>query len=87
MRHARPVQVSYSGRRLQTILFNHEDRDWLLENQAASVDLVRAARTQGSNPKTSVQGRWLFRTSTSRRSRSSSIEYAFHENAVELRRT
>ena len=59
MRHARPVQVSYSGRRLQTILFNHEDRDWLLENQAASVDLVRAVRARGIEPENIGPGRWL----------------------------
>lgn len=43
MQHSRAADASYSGRRLQTILFNHRDRDWLLENLNASRTLLRSA--------------------------------------------
>jgi hypothetical protein len=44
MQHARTAEASYSGRRLQTILFNHTDASWLQDNIHAARELVRAAR-------------------------------------------
>lgn len=38
MQHARRADASYSGRRIQTILFNHRDANWLTHN----TDAVRA---------------------------------------------
>jgi len=38
MQNARTAEASYAGRRLQTILFNHRDPEWLTDN-------VKAART------------------------------------------
>lgn len=38
MQNARTAEASYAGRRLQTILFNHRDPEWLSDN-------VKAART------------------------------------------
>ncbi|MEI7560272.1 MAG: Z1 domain-containing protein [Actinomycetes bacterium] len=40
MRKAMPASVSYAGRRLQTILFSHKNRDWLEGNMQAGVNLV-----------------------------------------------
>jgi len=39
MRSAVKAQVSYSGRRVQTIMFNEEDKDWLESNIKATKDL------------------------------------------------
>lgn len=44
MQRARPAKASYSGRRLQTILFNHRDREWLSENITAGRELIQATR-------------------------------------------
>lgn len=40
MRKARTASMSYSGRTVQTILFNHLDRTWLDDNLAATSDLL-----------------------------------------------
>jgi hypothetical protein len=42
------AQVSYSGRRLQTILFDHRDRDWLEANLTAGRELLAAAAPSAS---------------------------------------
>jgi Z1 domain len=41
------TDVSYSGSREQTILFNHKDKDWLRANIDATEELFRAAREAG----------------------------------------
>ncbi len=43
MQNAKRAEASYAGRRLQTILFNHLDRDWLTENIEAGRSLVSAS--------------------------------------------
>lgn len=40
MRKAQQANVSYSGRRLQTILFNHRDLEWLQDNIGATRGLL-----------------------------------------------
>jgi hypothetical protein len=47
MRSAIKVNVSYSGTKVQTILFNDDDKNWLDGNIAATVALVSAARAAG----------------------------------------
>ena len=54
MQHARTADASYSGRRLQTILFNHRDRHWLLGNLQAGRALIDAA--EGSTVRTARPG-------------------------------
>ncbi len=44
MRAAVSAEVSYSGRRVQTIRFRHRDRDWLINNQQVAIDLLGSAR-------------------------------------------
>lgn len=46
MRSARKAEQSYSGRRIQTILFEHAEREWLEHNLDAARLLVRRARAQ-----------------------------------------
>ena len=43
MQHARLADASYSGRRIQTILFNHRDIGWLEGNRLAAQTLVESA--------------------------------------------
>lgn len=43
MQNAKTAQQSYSGRRIQTILFNHLDANWLAGNIAAARGLVEQA--------------------------------------------
>jgi hypothetical protein len=47
MRSAVKVNVSYSGTKVQTILFNDEDKSWLDTNIEATAALVAAARAAG----------------------------------------
>jgi hypothetical protein len=48
MASGEPVDRSYSGRRVQTILFHHENADWLGENLEATRNLLTAAREAGA---------------------------------------
>jgi hypothetical protein len=54
MRHAIAVSMSFSGQRPQTTIFNSADKDWLMENIAATRDLfdkqVRSGRVEKSFP-------------------------------------
>jgi len=86
MRHARPVKVSYAGRRLQTILFNHRDRGWLLANKAAASSLIEAARLRVGDAEDIGVGRWMFSDVGVEAIRAFLNEYEFHSNAVELQR-
>lgn len=86
MRHARPVKVSYAGRRLQTILFNHRDRGWLLENREAASNLVRGAVASAGDPEDIGLGRWMFSDVRVDAIRVFLARYEFHPNAVELQR-
>lgn len=47
MRSAVKAKVSYSGTKVQTILFHTDDRDWLAGNIAAVEQLVSQAKSQG----------------------------------------
>lgn len=50
MQHARTADASYSGRRLQTILFNHRDHDWLEHNRVAGQKLLISAKDATTRP-------------------------------------
>jgi hypothetical protein len=47
MRSAIKAQVSYSGRRVQTIMFNEDDSDWLESNITATKDLFERLLSEG----------------------------------------
>ncbi|HEX2092243.1 MAG TPA: Z1 domain-containing protein [Longimicrobiaceae bacterium] len=59
MRHAVAAQMSFSGRRVQTILFNHRDHPWLQQNIDATRELLRRATAAGQLPQDLEHGRWL----------------------------
>lgn len=81
MQHARRAQVSYAGRRLQTILFNHKDRDWLSTNIDAAQSLLRS--TDGAERKTKG-GIITIRGVDSQHIISFLSAYNFHENSRDL---
>ncbi|RBY76274.1 alpha-1,4 polygalactosaminidase [Blastococcus sp. TF02-09] len=61
MKAAEDVAVSYSGRRIQTILFNHRDRDWLADNIRASRRLLGAAeRAIARSPREAGSNRYVY---------------------------
>ncbi len=59
MKSATDSQVSYSGRRLQTILFEHRDEAWLGRNIDAAFELVVASG--GSSAEQLGRGRYIYR--------------------------
>lgn len=83
MRKAVQVRVSYSGTRVQTILFRHRDASWLTDNLSAARDLLEVAASTGR----------LTRRPTAHVIRDVPVEavkeflerYHFHEGNIELR--
>ncbi|MDT5014775.1 MAG: hypothetical protein QOD39_935 [Mycobacterium sp.] len=81
MQAAVDCQVSYSGRRLQTILFEHRDRDWLLRNLAAGRALIANA---GTSPQDIGRGRLLWNDVAVEVIESFLDAYQFHPDAQDL---
>jgi len=84
MRHATQAQVSYGGRRIQTILFNHLDVDWLDGNIAATRQLIGAASDYGIEPDNSQKDYWIFRNVRAAAILEFLGTYKFHEQARDL---
>jgi Z1 domain len=78
------AQVSYSGRRLQTILFNHRDRGWLEANLEAGRELVRAAAPSARERVEPRPGTIVFKGVDSREALAFIDAYGFHERARDL---
>jgi hypothetical protein len=76
--------VSYSGRRVQTILFNHKDRSWLEGNRTATGNLIQKARAQGITEEY-TRGNLVLRKIPVEIISSFLSEYSFHENSLELK--
>jgi hypothetical protein len=85
MQHAVEAQVSYGGRRLQTIMFAHRDRRWLDRNLDAGRNLIARLREDGCEP-VELPGRWLIEGASADRVIGFIEEYQFHERSFELRR-
>lgn len=83
MQAARTCHVSYSGRRLQTILFEHRDRGWLEANLEAARTLVSSAAS-GVPVENRARGRWLLRGIEVALVRSFLCRYHFHPDAQDL---
>ncbi|WP_232078867.1 Z1 domain-containing protein [Mycobacterium florentinum] len=82
MQHAKTAQASYAGRRLQTILFNHKDVEWLGDNVRAARDLVfSAASLPRWHPR---HGITIFEGIDSQNVVSFLSAYHFHENSRDL---
>jgi hypothetical protein len=82
MRNARTADASYSGRRIQTILFNHRDRDWLTQNLDAARSLVQ--RVSSQPPEEIRPGINVIREVPSAEVTSFLASYRFHENSRDL---
>ncbi len=87
MRTAVDASVSYSGRRIQTILFWHEDGEWLASNLEAGRNLIRVARGQGypvTRPAMKSEGSWVVGPVPSELITTFLESYRFHANSRDL---
>ncbi len=84
MRRAVRAQVSYSGRRLQTILFKHRDPDWLGHNLDAGRRLIGAVREGRREELSPRRGVIVYRGIESEQVLRFLADYSFHENARDL---
>jgi hypothetical protein len=84
MQKAVPAQVSYSGRRLQTILFEHTDREWLKANLEAGRQIVGTAAAVAAERSEARPGTVVFRGVDSQAVLEFLDAYRFHENARDL---
>ncbi|BBY28107.1 Z1 domain-containing protein [Mycolicibacterium sediminis] len=82
MQNARRAQASYSGRRIQTILFNHTDHDWLTENIEAGRALIAA--TDGCPRRPETARLTVIRHVSVHHVISFLNAYHFHENSRDL---
>lgn len=79
MQFAVEAQVSYDHRRVQTVLFNHQDYNWLYQNLAATVNLVQQLDVKGFQPKEN-QGHLVFYDVPVSFVRTYLNSYQFHPN-------
>lgn len=84
MQKAVPAQVSYSGRRLQTILFNHTDREWLEANLEAGWEVISTASSTAAERSENRPGTVVFKGVDSRAVLDFLDSYRFHEHARDL---
>ncbi|MEA2826794.1 MAG: hypothetical protein QOG43_1233 [Actinomycetota bacterium] len=82
MRAVADCQVSYSGRRLQTILFEHRDSGWLRGNQDAARALIAAAG--GDSGADIGRGRYLYEGVAVEHVELFLTSYEFHPDAQDL---
>jgi hypothetical protein len=82
MQHARTADASYSGRRLQTILFNHRDAGWLDRNLEAGRRLIEAA--SGAAVRAARPGITIVGPIDSELILQFLDNYRFHENSRDL---
>lgn len=82
MRNSVIAEASYSGRRLQTIQFNHTDLAWLAANERAARRLVAAA--SGRSRRTGGKGVSVLVGVPAAQIMEFLKEYTFHPNSHEL---
>jgi Z1 domain len=83
MQNSIRAQVSYSGRRLQTILFEHRDAAWLNHNLEAGRDMISAVRAEReAHP--SRPGTTLFPAVDTSHVLEFLASYRFHPNSRDL---
>lgn len=82
MQNARRATASYSGRRVQTILFDHTEREWLTDNIEAGRALIAA--TDGCLRRPETPGLTVIRGVDVRHIVGFLAAYHFHENSRDL---
>lgn len=85
MQAAVPCDVSYSGRRLQTILFNHKDKQWLTDNLVAARALLSNLQSKGFVAEKQSNGNILLFDAPVSNILQFLKAYSFHPNSLELR--
>ncbi len=86
MQRAVDCSVSYSARRIQTILFKHRDDRWLGQNLRAARNLVGTLLEAGMRPRGGPAGVSIFEGVPARAVIRFLDDYEFHENSYDLRR-
>lgn len=81
MQHARTAEASYAGRRLQTILFNHRDPEWLADNVKAAQTLLTTIPEKVWTPRDGIT---ILEGIDSQHIVSFLSMYHFHENSRDL---
>lgn len=82
MQSATAAQVSFSGQRLQTILFRHQDRAWLEANWQAGARLIRNALDSGVQALRALQPtRWILEGVPSEQVLAFLGDYRFHPDS------
>ncbi|MCX2713523.1 Z1 domain-containing protein [Mycolicibacterium sp. J2] len=82
MQNARTAEASYAGRRLQTILFNHRDPEWLVDNVEAARTLLMTMQPEKEwSPRDGIT---IFEGIDSHHIVSFLSMYHFHENSRDL---
>jgi hypothetical protein len=82
MQNARTAEASYAGRRLQTILFNHHDPEWLADNVKAARTLLTTAKPEKEwSPRDGIS---ILEGIDSQHIVSFLSMYHFHENSRDL---
>lgn len=81
MQHAVPAKMSFAGAEPQTLVFPHQDMDWLRANIEATRNLIRRIQQDGKRGM-QLAGRphWLFHEVAVDRVLEFLDEYAIHEN-------
>ena len=82
MQNARRAEASYSGRRVQTILFDHNEREWLTDNIEAGRALIAA--TDGCLRRPEKSGLTVIRGVDIHHIIGFLAAYHFHENSRDL---
>ena len=85
MRGAVDAAIDYSGKREQTILFEHLDEEWLEGNLEATRRLFSWADQEVGRQELAKDGRLIFRGVPGEQIIDFLQEYQMHENAVRLR--
>lgn len=78
-------QVSYGGRRVQTILFQHKDAKWLRHNLDAGKRLLARLRADGAVQDRVKDRFWRFRDVPAEAISAFIEDYRFHANSQELK--
>lgn len=82
MQNARTAEASYAGRRLQTILFNHRDPEWLADNLKAARTLLTTVQPDREwSPRDGIT---ILEGIDSQHIVSFLSMYRFHENSRDL---
>jgi len=85
MQAAIPCYISYNGRRVQTILFHHQDKEWLQKNIDVTRSLIETALKNKKEMKKLEIGGYLIKDISAEEILKFINTYNFHENSQEMK--